>query len=59
MQGLLGCGAHSDYGVVSLLLVDGTPGFQIFRDGGWTDVDPIPGTRKVFSGWVNHYPGLG
>jgi hypothetical protein len=51
VQGLLGCGAHSDYGVVSLLLVDGTPGFQIFRDGSWIDVDPIPGSRQVCARW--------
>jgi hypothetical protein len=40
----MGCGAHSDYGVLTLLVTDGTPGLQILKDGVWTDVPPIPGT---------------
>jgi isopenicillin N synthase-like dioxygenase len=27
--GIYGCGAHSDYGMITLLLTDGTPGLQI------------------------------
>ena len=40
----MGCGAHSDYGVLTLLVTDLTPGLQILKDGDWTDVPPIPGT---------------
>ena len=29
LQGIYGCGAHSDYGVMTLLATDGTPGLQI------------------------------
>jgi isopenicillin N synthase-like dioxygenase len=29
LQGIFGCGAHSDYGVMTLLATDGTPGLQI------------------------------
>ena len=35
----LGCGAHSDYGCVTLLHTDGTPGLQLWGlDGRWHDV---------------------
>lgn len=42
-QGLFACGAHSDYGMWTLLLVDGTtPGLQICDKGKWVDVPPRP-----------------
>lgn len=35
----LGCGAHSDYGCITLLATDGTPGLQLLRrDDTWVDV---------------------
>ncbi len=35
----LGCGAHSDYGCLTLLYCDGTPGLQLFTvDDEWVDV---------------------
>ncbi|MEM7142472.1 MAG: 2-oxoglutarate and iron-dependent oxygenase domain-containing protein [Actinomycetota bacterium] len=35
----LGCGAHSDYGCLTVLSTDGTPGLQLQQlDGSWLDV---------------------
>lgn len=31
-------GAHTDYGVLTVLLADDVPGLQVFRDGRWHDV---------------------
>lgn len=54
------CGAHTDYGCVTLLLTDPTPGaLQVqLKDGTWLPADPIPGTFVVNIGdmierWTN------
>lgn len=57
-QGIYGCGAHSDYGVLTLLATDGTPGLQIQSQNGWVDVTSLPGTIVVNLGdmlerWTN------
>jgi len=31
-------GAHTDYGVLTILLADDVPGLQVFREGAWHDV---------------------
>lgn len=37
--GRWGCGAHSDYGLGTLLIDDGAPGLQVmYRDGSWRDI---------------------
>jgi isopenicillin N synthase-like dioxygenase len=39
-----GAGEHTDYGNVTLLLTDGTPGLEVqTRDGAWLDVPHMPG----------------
>jgi len=40
-DGVLGCGKHSDYGCLTLLLTNEVPGLQILHDGEWVDVAPI------------------
>ena len=54
------CGEHTDYGCVTLLLADPTPGaLQVkTRDGAWLNADPIPGAFVVNIGdmieqWTN------
>jgi isopenicillin N synthase-like dioxygenase len=43
----LGCGAHTDYGTVTLLADDGVGGLQVMRrDGTWIEVD-VPADRLV------------
>ena len=52
-------GAHTDYGVLTILLADAVPGLQIVGpDGEWHDVMPEPGTFLVNLGdllaeWTN------
>ena len=51
-------GAHTDYGVVTVLWADETPGLQIFHDGAWWGVVPNPGALLVNLGdltaeWTN------
>jgi isopenicillin N synthase-like dioxygenase len=39
-DGQLGCGAHTDYGTITLLADDGVGGLQVMRrDGEWLEVD--------------------
>jgi len=52
-EGGVSCGAHSDYGCVTLLLSDGTKGaLQAWvehgaQEGRWVDVDPVEGAVVV------------
>ena len=52
-------GAHTDYGIVTVLHADPVPGLQIVGpDGGWHDVVPLPGALLVNLGdltaqWTN------
>jgi isopenicillin N synthase-like dioxygenase len=58
-EGEIGAGAHSDYGVVTLLMTDGEPGLQVRpRDGDWMDVPRAEGAYVVNIGdclmrWTN------
>jgi isopenicillin N synthase-like dioxygenase len=44
-RGIFACGAHSDYGMVTLLATDDQPGLQIYHEGNWVDIPP-PGFHK-------------
>ncbi|KAI4379388.1 hypothetical protein MLD38_005695 [Melastoma candidum] len=51
-QGIFGAGAHSDYGLITLLATDDVPGLQICKDRDatpriWEDVAPIKGAFIV------------
>ena len=58
-KGVYACGAHSDYGMLTLLLTDDNPGLQIqTKDGIWVDVPPKKGAFVVnignmFERWTN------
>jgi isopenicillin N synthase-like dioxygenase len=45
-----GVGAHKDSGIVTAVLQDEHGGLQVDTDGGWLDVEPIPGTLVINMG---------
>jgi isopenicillin N synthase-like dioxygenase len=59
LDGQLGMGEHTDYGIVTVLYADPVPGLQIIGpDGAWHDVVPEPGALLVNLGdltatWTN------
>ena len=47
-EGQLGMGAHTDYGIVTVLWADPVPGLEILRvDGTWLPVVPTPGALLI------------
>jgi len=38
-----GVAEHTDYGLLTILADDGTPGLQVRTRDGWIDIDPVPG----------------
>ena len=58
-EGVFACGAHSDYGMITLLLTDHQPGLQINYNGEWVDVLPRPRSFVVNLGKLScHGYGL-
>ncbi len=59
LEGQMRMGAHTDYGIVTVLYADAVPGLQILApDGSWQDVVPAPGALLVNLGdltaqWTN------
>jgi isopenicillin N synthase-like dioxygenase len=52
-------GAHTDYGVLTVLLADDVPGLQVFREGRWYDVGVPRGTfvcnlGDMLERWTNN-----
>ncbi|KAG5179805.1 gibberellin 2-beta-dioxygenase [Tribonema minus] len=41
-RGVLGTGAHTDYGLLTFLAADDVPGLQVQLDGEWLAVPPVP-----------------
>lgn len=57
-DGLFACGAHSDYGMITLLLTDDNPGLQVKLSDDWIDVPPTEGAFVInigdmFERWTN------
>ncbi|GBF96785.1 adenine guanine permease [Raphidocelis subcapitata] len=42
-EGVFGAGAHTDYGMLTILATDGSPGLQVRLGGAWVEVPPAPG----------------
>uniref|UniRef100_A0A7R9YQ36 Fe2OG dioxygenase domain-containing protein n=1 Tax=Chlamydomonas euryale TaxID=1486919 RepID=A0A7R9YQ36_9CHLO len=57
-DGVFGAGAHTDYGMLTILKTDEVPGLQIHTSGAWRDVPPMPGAFIINLGdmlerWTN------
>ena len=46
-DGVFGAGAHSDYGLLTILATDSSPGLQILHNGAWMDVPAVDGALLI------------
>jgi len=46
-SGSMGVHHHTDAGALTLLMQDDVPGLEIYLDGKWIPIDPVPGTLVV------------
>ncbi len=58
VEGQMRMGAHTDYGILTVLLADDVPGLQVFRDGAWHDVSTPRGAfvcnlGDMLARWTN------
>jgi isopenicillin N synthase-like dioxygenase len=53
-DGIFGVGPHTDWGMLTVLATDPTPGLQIRHAGAWIDVAPRPGAFVVNIGDLLH-----
>ncbi|KAK9829658.1 hypothetical protein WJX72_007150 [[Myrmecia] bisecta] len=53
-KGIFGVGAHTDWGMLTVLATDDVPGLQIHVNGEWVDVPPRNGTFIVNLGDMTH-----
>ncbi|KAK4050833.1 hypothetical protein OIV83_003255 [Microbotryomycetes sp. JL201] len=42
-----GAGAHTDFGLITLLATSGTPGLELFTGGEWVPIEPAPSSFVV------------
>ncbi len=49
---MFSAGAHTDYGVCTILATDEVPGLQVCQDGEWHAVPHLPGALVVNTGRV-------
>eukprot|EP01024_Parvocaulis_polyphysoides_P018204 TRINITY_DN18032_c0_g1_i1.p2 TRINITY_DN18032_c0_g1~~TRINITY_DN18032_c0_g1_i1.p2 ORF type:complete len:320 (+),score=25.85 TRINITY_DN18032_c0_g1_i1:56-1015(+) len=57
-KGVFSAGAHSDYGMLTILATDGVPGLQIYYQDEWMDVEHVPSAFVINLGdmlerWTN------
>jgi isopenicillin N synthase-like dioxygenase len=58
VEGQMRMGAHTDYGILTVLLADDVPGLQVFRDGVWHEVSTPRGAfvcnlGDMLARWTN------
>lgn len=53
-DGKFAAGAHTDYGMLTILYTDGTPGLEIYSDGVWQSIEPVEGAFIINLGDMLH-----
>ncbi|CAM9290560.1 unnamed protein product [Choristocarpus tenellus] len=59
-EGILGAGAHTDWGLLTFLAMDNVPGLQVLHNGAWRDVPPVAGAficnvGDMLKRWTNDH----